>query len=72
MRLFPTARAISSVVERFVHIEDVRSSNLLSPTIKITRRFVGAFFNARMLLGQGLRFIANFASGSLASVREFG
>lgn len=23
---------ISSVVERFVHIEDVRSSNLLSPT----------------------------------------
>jgi hypothetical protein len=27
------ARVISSVVERFVHIEDVRSSNLLSPTI---------------------------------------
>ena len=26
-------RVISSVVERFVHIEDVRSSNLLSPTI---------------------------------------
>ncbi len=25
-------RVISSVVERFVHIEDVRSSNLLSPT----------------------------------------
>ncbi len=30
-------RVISSVVERFVHIEDVRSSNLLSPTILLLR-----------------------------------
>ncbi len=31
-------RVISSVVERFVHIEDVRSSNLLSPTISAGSR----------------------------------
>lgn len=34
--LLRLARVISSVVERFVHIEDVRSSNLLSPTIFYT------------------------------------
>ena len=34
--LLRPARVISSVVERFVHIEDVRSSNLLSPTISYT------------------------------------
>ncbi len=49
-------RVISSVVERFVHIEDVRSSNLLSPTINPSTRFSCRVARSRSGDASGERF----------------